>query len=173
MTYRNYIRSYENFPKSGVTFWDFTELLKDPQIFERAIEDIRMHFNSHPITKIVAIEAKGFIIGSLLAYKMQKPLVLIRKPGLIPGQIRAIKFIKEYGEGEFEIRKGTVNEKDNVLIVYDILARSGATEGAIQLIEDEGGQVAGCAFIIELKYLQAREQLKNYHVFSLVKEDNP
>jgi len=167
--YLDYIESFKDFPKEGVIFWDFTPLLENPGIFKKAIKDITNHFKNKGITKIVAIEAKGFTMGGALASTMKKPLVLIRKPGLIPGKVLSENFIKEYGKGEYQIKQDSVNQNDRVLIVYDIMAGAGATKAAINLIEKQGAEVVGCAYIIELEYLQGRKELEKYDLFPLVK----
>src|SRR5258708_25628480 len=95
--YIDYIESYTDFPKPGVVFWDFTPLHHNPKVFQQAINDIRNHFKYKNISKIVAIEAKGFILGSALASAMHLPFCLIRKPGLIPGSVLSEVFEKEYG----------------------------------------------------------------------------
>jgi len=167
--YNLFIESTEDFPKKGVVYWDFTPLLKDPKMFKKVIADIKNHFKAKEITKIAAIEAKGFTIATALAYELQKPLVLIRKPGLIPGKIKSRKFEKEYGLGEYQVRTDTFESTDNVLLIYDILAGPGATKAAIELIESSGANVIGCAYVIELQYLHGRKALKSYDLFSLVK----
>lgn len=166
--YLKYIESFKDFPKEGVIFWDFTPLIEAPEIFCNAIDDIARHFDTNNITMIAAVESKGFIIGAALACKLRKPLILIRKQGLIPGQCLSESFVKEYGAGEYQIKKGVLND-DNVLIVYDILAGAGAIGAAINLVERSDAKVAGCAFIIELGYLGGREELKGYDIYSLVK----
>jgi len=167
--YYNYIESFNNFPKENVIFWDFTPLTDNFEIFDKAISDIAEHYLNKNITKVVAIESKGFIIGSALACKLKKSLVLIRKPGLIPGEILSETFVKEYGLGEYQMKKGVLTKSDNVLIIYDILAGCGATRAAINLVEKNSAKVAGCAFIIELEYLKGREELNEYNLYSLVK----
>lgn len=169
---RNYsklISHYADFPKKDVMYHDFTPLLMDVGAFRDCIKEIANHFRHMTITKIVAVESKGFIIGSALAYALSKPLVLIRKPGLIPGKTLRERFIKEYGEAEYQLKEGFLGKWDAVLIVYDIMAGSGATKAAINLVEKTGAKVAGCAYIIELEYLFGREVLKGYEMFSLIK----
>lgn len=169
MNFERYIRSYPDFPKSGVLFWDFVPLLLAPQAFKQAIRNIKNHFENKTITHIAAIEAKGFTIGSALAYEMELPLVLIRKPGRTPGEVVKTSFTKEYGQGEYHLKAHSLNECDRVLVVYDILAGAGATQAAIELVESQGAEVEGCAYIIELAYLSGRESLCPYDLFSLVK----
>jgi adenine phosphoribosyltransferase len=167
--YNNYIESRKDFPKDGVIFWDFTLLLANPDSFKQAIADIKGHFKYKKITKIAAIESKGFTIGSALAYELGLPLYLVRKPNLTPGEILSRTFEKEYGYGEYQIKKDAFRKGDTVLIVYDILAGPGASQAAINLIEESGAAVVGCSYVIELEYLEGREQLKGYDLFSLVK----
>ena len=163
-----YIESYNDFPKKDVIYWDFTPMLEDPSIFRDAITGIMNHYGNRNIDKIAAIEAKGFIIGSCLAYEMKKPLVLIRKSGLLPGMTINERFVKEYGEAEYQMKQNSIKKGENVLIVYDILAGPGATCAAIRLVERLGGVVVGCTYILELGYLKARHQLSNYDILSLV-----
>jgi Adenine/guanine phosphoribosyltransferases and related PRPP-binding proteins len=168
MDYRKYIKSYSDFPKKDIMFWDFSYLLKDPIALKSAIEDIKEFTKDKKITKIAAIESKGFTIGSILAYELEKPLILIRKPNLIPGEYLSEEFIKEYGTGSYQIKKDSCDSTDNVLIIYDIMAGSGATIAAINLIKRGGAEVAGLVYITELEYLKGREDLADYEIFSLV-----
>lgn len=169
--FTKYIESFEDFPKPGVVYRDFTALLADPAAFAAAIDKFEQHFVSHGITKIAAIEAKGFTIGGALAHKMRLPLVLIRKPELVPGKVDCQKFVKEYGTGEYQIKVGQFAKEDRVLIVYDIMAGAGATKAAVNLIERAGAKVYGCAYVIELNYLSGRADLEQFDVFSLVRID--
>ena len=127
--YRKAIRSTKDFPKRGVIFWDVTPLCEDPILFHSAIADIKKHFQKKAITTIVAIEAKGFVVGAALAYAMRLPLVLIRKPGLTPGRTFAETFQKEYGLGEYQVKQGALHIHDSVLLVYDIMAGRGGGRG--------------------------------------------
>lgn len=167
--YYKYVESFKDFPKKGIIFWDFTPLLTNPEIFKEAVQDILNHFKNKKITKVAAIESKGFTLGTALAYEMRKPLVLIRKSGLIPSKTISEDFIKEYGKGRYEIKDKSLNKSDCVLLVYDIMAGSGATKAAINLIEKQRAKVAGCAYVIELEYLKGREDLKQYDLYPLVK----
>lgn len=170
--YKKYIESTPNFPKEGVIFWDFTTILENPKIFNDAIDDILDNYKKEKFDKIAAVEAKGFIVGGAVSSKSVKPLYLIRKPNLIPGEVSLEKFEKEYGFGEYQIKKNIFDKGDKVLLIYDILAGSGATQAAINLIEKQGAKVVGCAYVIELEYLNGREKLDGYNIFSLVKIKN-
>lgn len=169
MNYKEYVDSYSDFPKEGVRFWDFTPLLKNPAVLRQAVTDIRQYFAEKDVMKIAAIESKGFILGGALAYAFERPLVIIRKPGLTPGSVKKEHFVKEYGQGEYELKEESFQNGEKVLIVYDILAAPGATEAAIKLVEDQGAQVIGCTYIIELEYLNGRTLLQSRDIFSLVK----
>ncbi len=169
MDYKEFVRSYKDFPKKDVLFWDFTYLLKDVEARTCAINEIKEFLKDKKIDKIAAVESKGFTIGSMLAYELNLPLVLIRKPNLIPGKFYSEEFIKEYGKAEYQIKEDSVEKGENVLIVYDIMAGSGASRAAINLVEKSGGTVSGLVYITELEYLNGRKDLKNYNIFSLVK----
>lgn len=169
MDYKNYIKSYKNFPKKDVLFWDFTYLLKNVEARRQAINEMLDFLKDKKIDKVVAIEAKGFTIGSILAYELEKPLVLIRKPNLIPDEYYSEKFIKEYGEAEYQIKKDAIEKDEKVVIVYDIMAGSGATKAAINLVHKCQGDVETLIYVTELEYLNGREDLKEYNIFSLFK----
>lgn len=169
MEYKEFVKSYKNFPKEGVLFWDFTYLLKDVEARKRAIEEIKQFLKEKKVDKIAAIESKGFTIGSILAYELNVPLVLIRKPNLIPGKYYSESFVKEYGTAEYQIKEDSIQKDENVVIVYDIMAGSGASKAGINLVEKCGGKVTGIVYITELEYLKGREELKGYNIFSLVK----
>ncbi len=169
MCYKEYIKSYKNFPKEGVLYWDFTYLLKDVNMRKQAINEMLEFLKDKDIDKIVAIESKGFTIGSILAYELDKPLVLIRKPNLIPGEIYSETFIKEYGTAEYQVKKDAIEKNEKVVIVYDIMAGSGATKAAINLVEKCGGKVKGLLYVTELEYLKGRQDLQGYDIFSLYK----
>lgn len=153
-----------------MTYWDFTGLLANPQELRTAIDKIKDHFGAETIQKVAAVEAKGFTVGAALAYDLEVPLVLIRKPELTPGEVDSEKFEKEYGFGEYQLKRDGINAGELVLIVYDIMAGPGASQAAINLVTRAGGTVLGIAFILELEYLKGREQLdSNLNIFSLVK----
>lgn len=169
MEYKEFVKSYKDFPKDGVLFWDFTYLLKDVKARKKATQEIKEFLKEKKVDKIAAIESKGFTIGSILAYELNIPLVLIRKPNLIPGKYYSESFVKEYGIAEYQIKEDAVKKDENVVIVYDIMAGSGASKAGINLVEKCGGKVTGLVYITELEYLKGREDLKGYDIFSLVK----
>lgn len=169
MDYKNYVRSYKDFPKKDILFWDFTYLLKDPKARKSAVEEIKTFLKDKKVDKIAAIESKGFTIGSIVAHELDLPLILIRKPNLIPGEFHSETFVKEYGTAEYQIKDDAIDENENVVIIYDIMAGSGATKAGINLVKKCGGNVSGLVYITELEYLGGREDLSEYDIFSLVK----
>lgn len=169
MDYRNYVKGYYDFPKEGVLFWDFTYLLKDVEVREKAIKEMIEFLKTKKIEKIVAIESKGFTIGSILADNLHLPLVLIRKPNLIPGKYYEEEFIKEYGTAKYQIKSDAIEKGERVAIIYDIMAGSGATLASINLVTKCGGIVDSLLYVTELEYLNGRKDLDKYNIFSLVK----
>ena len=169
MDYKNYVRSYKDFPKKDILFWDFTYLLKDPKARKSAVEEIKTFLKDKKVDKIAAIESKGFTIGSIVAHELDLSLILIRKPNLIPGEFHSETFVKEYGTAEYQINDDAIEENENIVIIYDIMAGSGATKAGINLVKKCGGNVSGLVYITELEYLGGREDLSEYDIFSLVK----
>ncbi len=167
--FSDYVVSYKDFPKPGVVYWDFTYLLKEPFVRSAAISAFVNHFQHKNVTKVAAVESKGFTIGALIAERLNLPLILIRKPSLIPGDTHTASFVKEYGIGTYEIKADACTAADSVLIIYDIMAGAGATQAATTLMRQTGATVAGCGFVVELEYLHGREQLEDVDIFSLVK----
>lgn len=167
-----FIKKYQDFPKPGVTYWDFTPMLEHPEVLKSAVSEMKENAARLNPTRILSIEAKGFIIGALLASELGLPMTLVRKPGVTPGQVKSAPFVKEYGEGMYEIKEGAVKANDRVLIVYDILAAPGAAQAAMKLALGEKARIAGLCFMIELEYLGARRALEPVPVFSLVKIQN-
>jgi len=169
MDYKKYVKSYKDFPKKDVMFWDFTYLLKAPEAREKAVAEMKDFLEKKKVDKIAAIESKGFTIGSILAYELNLPLVLIRKPNLIPGNYYSETFIKEYGIAEYQIKDDAIEDGENVAIIYDIMAGSGASKAGINLVKKCGGNIVGLVYVTELEYLNGRDELKGYDIFSLVK----
>ena len=169
MDFKDYVKRYSDFPKKDVVFWDFTDLLKNPDARSAAIRQMLTFLKDKKIDKIAAIEAKGFTIGSILAHEMNIPLVLIRKPNLIPGKVYSETFVKEYGTGEYCIKADAVLPGERVAVIYDIMAGSGASLAASHLIERMGGVIGGLLYVTELDYLNGRTDLSSYELFSLVR----
>lgn len=164
-----YIRDIPDFPKPGILFKDITPLLAEPKAFREAIDRLRRQYENQPVDAIAAAEARGFLFAAPLALEMQKPLVPLRKPGKLPYRTYSLKYELEYGSAELQVHTDAVMAGHRVLLIDDLLATGGTMRAGCQLIEKAGGQVAGCAFLVELAFLHGREKLRPHEVFSLVK----
>ncbi len=164
----DYVRSIPDFPKPGILFRDITTLILDPVAFKTSIDILVKKFKDKKITKIVAIESRGFIFGSVLAYKLGIGFVPARKKGKLPGKTISITYSLEYGTDTMEIHDDALNANDKVLIIDDLLATGGTVRAAIDLVEKFKSKIIGIAFLIELVDLKGREKLKNYPITSLI-----
>ena len=164
------IRRIHDFPKEGILFKDITPLLRDKDALQEAIKMMADLFRDEDIDYIVGIEARGFLVGTPLAIEMDKGFIPIRKPGKLPHEVLKISYELEYGKNEIEIHKDAINEGDKILIVDDLLATGGTTLAATDMVEQLGGKVVGCAFLLELENLDGREVLNDYDVKSLLIE---
>ncbi|ADO76840.1 adenine phosphoribosyltransferase [Halanaerobium praevalens] len=162
------IRNIPDFPKEGILFKDITPLLRDKEALKEAIVKMADMFREHEIDYVVGIEARGFLVGTPLAIELDKGFIPIRKPGKLPDEVLNVSYQLEYGKNEIEIHKDAINKGDKILLVDDLLATGGTTLAATQMIESLGGEVVGCAFLLELDELSGREVLKNYKVKSLL-----
>ncbi len=169
---RKYIRSVKDFPKQGIMFRDITTILKDPVAFKLASRLLFEKAEDLDINKVVGIESRGFIYGSLLADKLDAGFIPIRKPGKLPAETVKETYSLEYGTDSIEIHKDAIQPGDKVLLHDDLLATGGTAEAARKLIEKLGGKVMQISFIIELSFLKGRDKLKNYNVISLVDYDS-
>jgi len=168
MDLRQYIRDIPDFPKAGVVFKDITPLLADPAAFGFACAKLAAHFATRPIDAIAAAEARGFLFAAPLALELRKPLVPLRKPGKLPYRTHSFKYDLEYGSAELHMHVDGVKTGARVLLVDDVLATGGTMAAACKLIEQAGGSVVGCAFLIELGFLKGRALLHEYESYSLV-----
>jgi adenine phosphoribosyltransferase len=163
-----YIRDIPDFPKPGILFKDITPLLAEPRAFQESIERLYERYRGQPIDAVAAAEARGFLFAAPLALRLQKPLVPLRKPGKLPYRTYSLKYDLEYGSAELQVHIDGVNEGARVLLVDDLLATGGTMKAGCQLIEKAGGVVAGCAFLVELTFLNGRDVLRPHEVFSLI-----
>ncbi len=168
MDLSNHIRDIPDFPKPGILFKDITPLLADPKAFEYAIARLGAHYSKQPIDAIAAAEARGFLFAAPLALELYKPLVPLRKPGKLPYRTYSLKYALEYGEAELHMHQDGISEGAKVLMVDDLLATGGTMAAGCRLVEQAGGTVAGCAFLVELAFLKGREKLSGYDVYSLI-----
>lgn len=167
MNLKDKIRTVPNWPIEGVMFRDITTLLMDPEASKVAYNAFYNRYKGMEIDKIVAIDARGFIFGSVLAYQLDVGLVLIRKKGKLPYTAISAAYTLEYGENIVEMHEDAVEKGDRVLIVDDLIATGGTVKAATELVEKLGGEVVECAFVVELPDLKGREKIKDYKIFAL------
>ena len=153
------IRDVPDFPREGILFKDITTVLRDPEAFKHAVNLLAKHYERQKIDYIAGIEARGFIFGSALAYKLGVGFIPIRKPGKLPSKTERVSYELEYGTDSLEIHIDAVEPGKRVLIVDDLLATGGTAEAALKLVKKIGGVVIGIAFVVELEFLKGREKL--------------
>lgn len=168
MDFKSRIRVVENFPKEGISFKDITTLLSDGPSYALAIESCIEMLKDLEYDVIVGPEARGFLLGAPMSVITKKGFVPIRKPGKLPYTTIKHSYELEYGTDTLEIHSDAIKPGDKVLIVDDLLATGGTAKAACDLIEKLGGEVVGLAFLIELSFLNGREVLKDYPVFSVI-----
>jgi len=162
------IRDIPDFPKKGIIFKDITTLLKDGKKFQKAINCIVERYKDKKIDKVVSVEARGFIFGSAIAYKLGAGVILVRKKGKLPHETNRVEYELEYGKDSLEMHKDAISPNDNVLIIDDLLATGGTMKAVCDLVQRAGGKVVEVAFLIELTFLKGRDRLKGHQVFSLI-----
>ena len=161
------IRTIPHWPMEGVMFRDITTLVQDPEAFRYTCDLLYDRYKDMKIDKVVSIDARGFIFGAVLAYKLGVGLVLVRKKGKLPPETIQEEYTLEYGINVVEISKHGIQKGDQVLIVDDLIATGGTVSAAVKLVEALGGDVIECAFVIELPDLKGREKIKGYKIFKL------
>ena len=168
MDLSQYIRDIPDWPKPGILFKDITPLLSEPPAFQHTIDRMAEHYRGRPLDAVAAAEARGFLFAAPLALALEKPLIPLRKPGKLPYRTHALQYDLEYGSAELQVHIDGVPPGARVLLVDDVLATGGTMQAGCRLIEKAGGQVAGCAFLVELTFLKGRDKLKPHEVFSLI-----
>ncbi len=168
MSLEEQIRNIPDFPIEGIQFKDITPLLRDPESLRLAIEQMAARHVQDRIDCVVGIEARGFILGTPLAYLLHAGFVPVRKPGKLPAQTVGAEYSLEYGVNRLEMHRDAIKPGDRVLVVDDLLATGGSARAAAELVENVGGIVAGMSFLIELGFLHGRDKLTDYDVHSLI-----
>ncbi len=164
-----YIRNVPDFPIKGIQFKDITTLAKNHAPFKESCDKIIDQFKDKGVTKIAAIEARGYVWGGVIAYQLGAGFVLIRKPGKLPAETLSETYELEYGTDTIEMHKDAIEKGENVLIFDDLLATGGTAKAACKLVEKAEGVVVGVAFVIELTgSLHGRDKLEGYNVLSLI-----
>jgi len=171
MDFKKYIADIPNFPIEGILFRDITPLMANGKVF-RAATDLMVEFAKETKAElIVGPESRGFIFGCPVSSALEIGFVPVRKPGKLPRETVSYSYALEYGKNELHVHKDAIKPGQRVLIVDDLLATGGTVEATIKLVEQLGGIVVGCAFLIELNALKGREVLKGYNVFALINYD--
>jgi len=168
MKYKKLIRDIPDYPVKGVIFKDLTTLWKDKEGFKKSIKDLITLIKDTIFDKVVSIEARGFILGAVIAYELNKGFVPVRKKGKLPYKTISYKYSLEYGEDEIFIHEDAIKKGEKVLIVDDLLATGGTTNAVINLIKKLGGQSIGAAYLVELEFLKGRNRI-DVPVYSLIK----
>jgi adenine phosphoribosyltransferase len=166
------IREIPDFPKPGIRFKDLTPLFGDGDVFERAMADLEARIDWTGVTRIAAIEARGFVIGGYLAARRRMGFIPIRKPGKLPARTIAETYELEYGHDTLEMHADACEGRPGVLVVDDVLATGGTASAAARLVERAGGEVRGFAFLLELSFLSGRDRLPDRPLVTLLTADD-
>lgn len=166
------VRYVPNFPKPGIKFVDVTPFMANHDAMVQIVDEMVEPFQAGGIDVVCGIESRGFIFGSLIAYKLGVPFVPIRKAGKLPAETISKSYDLEYGQATIEIHKDSIEPGQKVLVVDDLLATGGTMEAACELVEQLGGEVVGCPFLVELTFLPGRKTLEKYNVHALFTVDS-
>ena len=166
---KSIIRDIPDFPKKGIIFKDVTTLLADAKSYQRMIDLLAHRYVGEKIDQIVGIEARGFILGAALAYKLGTGITLVRKSGKLPYKTHRVTYDLEYGSDVLEIHEDAFKKGDRVVIADDLLATGGTMAAVVQLLDRAGAELFECAFLAELEFLNGRSKLPAEKVYSLLK----
>ena len=165
---KDIIRDVPDFPKKGILFKDITTLLADAASYQKMIDLLSHRYIGQRIDKVVGVEARGFIIGAALAYKLGAGVVLVRKPGKLPSETFRKSYDLEYGTDTLEIHTDAFNKGERILIADDLLATGGTVSAVVDMVNEMGGELVECCFMVELDFLNGRKRLPEGKVFSLL-----
>ncbi len=165
------IREVPDFPIPGILFYDITTLLKDKKGFATLIDALSEHYIDKEVDLVLGMEARGFIFGPAVAYRLNAGFVPVRKPKKLPAEVARIEYALEYGKNTLEVHKDAVKPGQRVIIVDDLLATGGTAAATVELAQSLGGEIAGLGFVVELDFLKGREKLAGHDVFSLLHYD--
>jgi adenine phosphoribosyltransferase len=167
----DHIQDIPDFPKPGIVFKDITPLFLDHEALRFTVDELAGYARSREIDYVVSAEARGFVLGAAVAVEAGAGFILARKPGKLPREVSSVEYALEYGVDALEMHSDAIRSGARVLVHDDLLATGGTAGALCKLVEQAGGVVAGCAFVIELAVLNGREQLRGYDVRSLVVVD--
>ncbi len=165
------IREVPDFPKPGILFYDITTLLKDKLGFAQLIDALSERYLTQKVDLVLGMEARGFIFGPAVAYRLNAGFVPVRKPGKLPAATAKYDYALEYGNNTLEIHTDAIKKGQRVVIVDDLLATGGTAEATTKLAASCGAEIVGLGFVVELDFLHGREKLSGYDVFSLLHYD--
>ena len=165
---KSLIREVPDFPKPGILFYDITTLLKDRKGFARLIDSLTEYYIGKDIDVVLGIEARGFIFGPALAYRLNAGFVPVRKPKKLPAEVLQWKYELEYGHDTLEVHKDSIQPGQRIVICDDLLATGGTARAAAEMVKSLGGTICGLSFVVELDGLNGRDKLKDYDVYSLL-----
>ncbi|MCD8502914.1 MAG: adenine phosphoribosyltransferase [Bacillaceae bacterium] len=167
MDFKQYITVVPDYPKEGIRFKDITTLMQNGEVYKKAIDEMSNFAKEKEIDIVVGPEARGFVVGCPIAYALGVGFVPVRKAGKLPREVISVDYGLEYGNDSLTLHKDGIKPGQRVLIADDLLATGGTINATIEMVEKLGGVVAGIAFMIELTYLEGREKLSQYDIFSL------
>jgi adenine phosphoribosyltransferase len=167
----DYIHDIPDFPKPGIVFKDITPLFLDAEALRFATEELADYARERDVEYVVSAEARGFVLGAAVAVAAGAGFILARKPGKLPREVSSVEYALEYGVDALEMHSDAIRDGTRVLVHDDLLATGGTAGALCGLVEQAGGVVAGCAFVIELAFLNGRDALRGYDVRSLVLVD--
>ncbi len=168
---KNIIRDIPDFPKKGIIFKDITTLLADAKSFSRMVDLLAHRYVGKHVDKVVGVEARGFIIGAALAYKLGAGVVLVRKPGKLPAETFKKTYELEYGTDTLEIHTDAIKPGEKILLADDVLATGGTMAAVVDMVQQMGGDLVECCFMTELSFLHGRQKLPKGKVHSLLTFD--
>ena len=162
------VRDIPDFPEPGIIFRDITPMVADPSALQLAVYQLLHPFLGETVNAVAGMEARGFIFGSLAAWELGVGFIPLRKPGKLPYDVQSASYELEYGSAALEVHTDAIVRGDKILLIDDLIATGGTAEASCQLVEELGGEIVGCAFVIELDALKGRDKLTNYRVHSLL-----
>ena len=165
---KKHIRDIPDFPQKGIIFKDISTLLKNKDAFKKSIDALARNFSKERVSYVVGVEARGFIFGAALAYKLGAGFVPVRKKGKLPYKTNSITYQLEYGTDTLEIHEDALPPNARVLIVDDLLATGGTVRAVVDLIKAQKAKIVGIAFVVELKFLKGKDRLKDLPIYSII-----
>ncbi|MBC5842456.1 adenine phosphoribosyltransferase [Flavobacterium sp. F-380] len=169
MTLENYIRDIQGFPKEGILFKDITPLLNDANATKECVKILVNGLEGKQIDKVIGVESRGFLFGMLLAQELNAGFIPVRKPNKLPYETISASYDLEYGSDTLEIHVDAIQKGDRILIHDDVLATGGTAKAVCELVERLGGEIVQLNFLMELTFLNGREKIKEYPIFSAIK----